>query len=579
MPRSPIDHVVRSARRRLITQAWFERTAIAIAIGFAIGLTWFIVEPLVLESPPEWLRWTVLGSVVLLTGLVALLRSIRKAPSRMNAALEVDARFDLRERIATAVSLPSEVRTTAAGVAVCADADTHAAKLRVREKFPLQFRQSALLAPALAGCVALVAFVYHPITDSPAWVEAHQKPEAEKARLAGDPGRKPIVPPNPRMRRKDEPDRPNKSEAVKELEARLDKLERQARDANDPAEAREKVTEITSAQDRAKQEERERFDKLARIEQQLRQLEKLDSQDGFKDGPARNFNDSLARGDLKAAEEAVDELRKKAKDKKLDEKQKEKLDDQLHKMEDELQRLSRNKDEQEKLEQLAKKAKEEGRDTEGLEKELDRLKRDAEQLKSLEDLAQKLKQARQSLKAGDMEQLARDLERVKDQMQDLQGEAEDLKDIQDDIAKLDELKREMGRKAKDQKQAQGQPGAGGDDEDGPERLGRKKEGQQGNGNGPGGRGTGSGDRPENPNAPTARGPEERQRSPFDARGRKQYGGAVAGPAFTKRSPVEMSSAIEQAVQEAPEALDAQRLSRDDKDAVKEFFQSLGNQKR
>ena len=72
-------------------------------------------------------------------------------------------------------------------------------------------------------------------------------------------------------------------------------------------------------------------------------------------------------------------------------------------------------------------------------------------------------------------------------------------------------------------------------------------------------------------AGTGRGLEERQRTPFDPKGRKQYAGAVAGPAFTKRSPTQLGEAIDQAVQEAPDAIANQPVSRDDKDAVKEFY--------
>ena len=54
---------------------------------------------------------------------------------------------------------------------------------------------------------------------------------------------------------------------------------------------------------------------------------------------------------------------------------------------------------------------------------------------------------------------------------------------------------------------------------------------------------------------------------------------MPGPAFTKRSPAEVSGAITVAVQEAADAIANQPLSRDDKEAVKEFIQGLGNQKK
>ncbi len=580
MARPPLERLVHSARRRLVAQALLARLATYTAAALGVGLAWFVAEPLVLTDPPAGLRWAVLAGAAALAGIAAVVRTVRKAPPPLAVALEVDSRFDLRERVTSALALPFEARDTPMGRAVVADAEERVAPLRAGEQFPVRPPRSAAWLPVLAGGVALVAFVYHPVTDSPAWAEARQKDDDKDGpKVAGEPGGK--VPPRPaaRTKRPDDPDRGPKSDAVKELEADLDRLERQAREAGDtPAAAREKVTEITAAEDRAKQAERERFDKLARLEQQLRQLDKLDAADGFRDGPAKDFNDALARGDLKAAQEAVEELRKKAEAKQLDPKQQDQLAGQFDKMRDELQRLARNKEQQGKLDDLIAKAKREGRDPEALERERDRLKADAEQTKALEELARKLGDAGKSLKDGDSEQLARELERLAGQMRDLRGEAEDLKDLQDQIGRLQDLKDELTRgQGAGEKAGRGKAGADGQPGNGTGKAAGVRTATVGTGTGSGG--PASGARPENADAETARGSEERQRSPFDVRGRKAYGGSVAGPAFTKRSPVEMSGAIEQAVQEAPEAIDAQRLSRDDRESVKEFFQSLGDQKR
>ena len=69
--------------------------------------------------------------------------------------------------------------------------------------------------------------------------------------------------------------------------------------------------------------------------------------------------------------------------------------------------------------------------------------------------------------------------------------------------------------------------------------------------------------------------EEKQKGLFDPRGKKVYGGGVRGPAFTKKSSVELGKQIQEAVQEAPSAVDAQRLPRDARDSVKEYFENLG----
>lgn len=68
------------------------------------------------------------------------------------------------------------------------------------------------------------------------------------------------------------------------------------------------------------------------------------------------------------------------------------------------------------------------------------------------------------------------------------------------------------------------------------------------------------------------------RSPFDVKGRKVFGGLTKGQAFTKQTDKQLGSTIEQAVQEAPTAPDVQRLPRDARDSVKEYFEKLGGTK-
>ncbi|HUR53698.1 MAG TPA: hypothetical protein VMZ71_06185, partial [Gemmataceae bacterium] len=283
---SPVDRVVRSARRRLFAQAVVNRLVAAWAVALAVALAWFLAEPLLLESA---VRWTVLASLVVVATLAAVVLTIRRAPSRLDAALELDSRFALRERVTSVLSLPEVLRDSPAGRALLADAEKHATPVRVRDKFALFLPRSAVRVPVFSALLAVVAFVYHPVTDSPAWAESKQK-QAETARAsASTDGKRPTA--KAADRPKVEPERANKSAQVKELEAELDRLDRQARDTNPTAErVREKITEITAAEEKARAAEREAFDKLSRMENTMRQLEKLSGADDFKDGPAKELN-------------------------------------------------------------------------------------------------------------------------------------------------------------------------------------------------------------------------------------------------------------------------------------------------
>jgi hypothetical protein len=62
---------------------------------------------------------------------------------------------------------------------------------------------------------------------------------------------------------------------------------------------------------------------------------------------------------------------------------------------------------------------------------------------------------------------------------------------------------------------------------------------------------------------------------FDPRGKKSYGGAMKGPSFTKKSTVELGQEIQQAVQEAPQAIDSQQVPKEAQTGVKEYFEKIG----
>jgi hypothetical protein len=72
--------------------------------------------------------------------------------------------------------------------------------------------------------------------------------------------------------------------------------------------------------------------------------------------------------------------------------------------------------------------------------------------------------------------------------------------------------------------------------------------------------------------------DERVRSPFDVKGKKSFGGLTKGQAFTKKTDKELGSAIQQAVQDAPGSVDVQKLPRDARESVKEYFEKLGGTK-
>src|SRR5258708_983956 len=102
---SALDRQVRRGPRPAVPRsllalvAWSWVTALAVAAG------WFLVQPYLLPDAPDWLRWTVLGGLAGLASLAGVVLAVLRAPSPVAAALSLDERFSLKERVTTSLTL------------------------------------------------------------------------------------------------------------------------------------------------------------------------------------------------------------------------------------------------------------------------------------------------------------------------------------------------------------------------------------------------------------------------------------------------------------------------------------------
>jgi len=557
-----IERSVRRAHRRLFGNSLLSKLGVGLATGMALGLVWFLAEPWLLQTSPDHLRWTVLGSLAAVGAVVAIVLAVVKSPTLATAALELDGRFELRERVTTVLGLTAGDRATSAGQAVLSDAAAKVLPLNVSEKFPLRPRRSSLLVPAFAGLIALTFFFYDP--DTTGSLQANEGDSGKKkadGKLTAKDKKAPVKPFTQMQKPPEQKERASKSQDLKDLETELDKL--MEKWAKDPAETdekkREKVSELTAMEEKLKKFEQEKAQKLEALENKLGKLDRLNHDKEFADGPAEKFNDALSKGDLKKAEEELDQLKKKAKEKKLDKTDLQKLDRQMKQMQEEAEKLSRNKEEQKKLKDKLDKAKKDGRDkdAETLQRELDKMQKEGEaSAEQMDKLAEQCAKCQKAIQNGDMEELANQLEAMKSQLKDIEG---DLEDIDDAEGYLQRLKEEMKKAWR---------GCKGDGEDG-DKISESDGAEWTNKGRPG-----AGRRDENKDAKSAT-VDERLRGLFDPKGKKSYGGSTRGPAFTKKSSVELGQDIQTAVQEASRGLDAQNVPRDAKAAVKEYMEKIG----
>src|SRR5207248_11484683 len=113
--------------------------------GGLLASDWRLAQPVLLPGTADWLGWAVSGGLVLLATVLAATLACLAAPSRLAAALALDERFGLKERVTTSLSLPPEQEDSPAAQALRADVNRRVAGLDVRARFPVRLSWSAAL--------------------------------------------------------------------------------------------------------------------------------------------------------------------------------------------------------------------------------------------------------------------------------------------------------------------------------------------------------------------------------------------------------------------------------------------------
>lgn len=553
---SPVQTVVAKqvARvgRRLFVQSLLRYLAIGWSLALLVGIGWILIQPFALTTPPDWLRWAVLGGLVGVATLVAIVLTILRRPSAAQAALSLDSEFGLRERVITACTLTPELAATSAGQALLADTHAKVEKLNVADRFPVRLPRASAWLPATVAAAFGVAICYNP-----SFQQAQANPETKaldkdikKAldKKIEEVFKKPRTPQKPEER--------PKSADLQRLEAKLDEIAKQPRD--NTQQLRERIKDLTSLEEEIKKLERERSEKANAMRQQLQSKDKFMPNDVPKDGPAKDLTQALAEGDLEKAKDELDKLAKKIEKNELSEKEKEQLQKQLENLEKKLQNLAEQKQKEEQLKKLAQEGK---LDAETLKRELQELKKEGEKLKDMQKLANKLAQCKQCMSQGDAGEAAKALGQAAQDLANMELNQQELEDLRDQLARLQDAKDALGR-ASDGGESDGEP------QNNP--FQQPSDFSKNNG------GQGAGRRPDGKQGPT-NSFDARQASQFNPKGQKVFDGYAPGQAFKKKAGVDLAGEIKQAAQEAPDAIETQRIPKAARDMARGYFKNLGGQ--
>lgn len=537
---SPLQRQVSRVSRRLFLRTFFVFLLWSWAVALVLSAGWFLAQAFLWENLQDWQRLAVAEGLFFLATVAAVVLAIVRAPSKISAALLLDERFGLKERATTSMTLAPELETSPAAQALLADVNQRVEKLDIGSRFPVGVPWSITLAPACAAILAIAAFYYQPPPS-----EANTSPEKDLKQPAAN--AKEIENKINQLKKKvseKQKGRKEVSEELKRLDAELDQILNRPRQTKE--QLRERVPEMAALEEAMKNREKELADKIKALKQQLQQMDKMAGNDS-QEGPAKDLQDALAKGNLDKAKEEIEKLSKKLKENKLTDEEKEQLGNQLKQLKEKLERVAKQENKEKQLKQLAKEGK---LDAETLKRELDQLKKDKEKLKDLQELANKLGQCQKCMQKGDGKGAMENLKGAAAKLKDLDLEEKDLDALQEQLQRLEDAKESMCQGC------QGDPQDSGPGDQPIPAMGRRPRGEKS--------ATSSFD--------------ARARGEFDPKGKKIFDGYAPGQNFKKKTAAEMAGEVHQAAtQDAPEAIEQQRIPKAAKDIAKEYFRKLAGQ--
>jgi len=545
-----LEQQVARARRRLVTEQFLTRAVWCLFAALVVAAVAIAVPRVVaLENLPDiWdLAWLV--AAVGFGLLAATAWTMFSHRTSLDAAIEIDRRFDLRERVASSLSLTEAELASEAGQALVKDALRAARRIDVDDMFRLRLSDRAWL-PLVPAAIAfaLVLFV-HPREAASSIDRQAAQAFLEQKKTALESARKKL----------EEQRKQAERNGLKAAEGLFKQIEEGTRDLSEKRDI-DRTNATVKLNDLARQLE-ERQKQLGGKEGLQKQFQNLKN---LGAGPGDKIAQAMKQGDFKMALAEIEKLAKDLREGKLDEKAKAELAQQLAQMKEKLQAAAEAHqqvmdDLKKQIDQLRKQG-DLARAGE-LQQKLDQLQQQAPQMNRLQQLANQLGQAQQGLQQGDGQKAAAALGEMADQLDQLQQEMNELAMLDAAMQQLAMAKDAMGCQACQGEGCQAcQGGQFAMDELMNQRPGMGI-----------GKGRGIGPRPNEPNNTNTRDTQVRQKP---GQGAATFGGLVEGPNI--RGDVEQAIQQEMASQAAEPAdpITSDQLPRNRREHAEQYFQIL-----
>jgi len=548
-----IREQVRRARRRLSLELFLNRllrcwlaTCILAVLGLAVPKLWGI------RLPANWPLLCILAGAV--TGLLfALGWTWLRGRSALEAAVEIDRRFDLKERVASSLSLTPAAAKTSAGQALLTDTVRAVGRIAIHEKFKIRVQQRAWLplVPALLAFL-LVVFVDNRTAQStvdpkPPELTQEQHDNATKKlreRLA--------------KRRKEAAQK-----GLKDAEKLFRDLEKQTEKMASAKNADRKRS-LLKLNDLAKQLEQRR-QQLGGKQQMRKQFAKLNN---MSQGPADKMVEAMKKGHWKAAQQELQKLKQQLEGGKLDQQSKQELQQQLKQIEKKLSEVKEAH--QQAMENLKKQIEQERKQGDlsragELQQKLDQMQQQQNQRNKINELAQKMGECQQCMQEGDGKGAAAALDQMMKQMEQLQQEMAEGELLDMATDQLQMAKDAMGCQACQGEGCQACQGGG----QGSDRFSDRFNERGGNGMGAGRGGFGS--RPDEKNDVSFRDSRVRQKP---GKGAAVVVGEADGPNFRGQVLESIKSQMATDASTPTDPIVLERLPKSRREHHEEYFNSF-----
>jgi len=541
------------ARRRLIIEqfiaalAWWWFGAFALS-SLALGIGKLLPG---LDGPvwtAAWLAGTAVGGLV-----GAALQTWFRRRSTLEAALEIDRRFGLKERVSSSLALNTDERLTDVGQALVADAADRVDRLEVSERFRVRAGRRAMLplAPA-ALAFGLAMFVSGRGEDNPALGTATEPEQAEQVKKSARQLQKKLA------ERRKEAEKLGLADAGDLFKKLTDGTKELSRKDVDRKQALVKLNDLAKELDKRRQQ----VGNSQQIKQQFKELKDLPK------GPADKLAQAMENGDFSKAAKELEKLQQQLAKGDLDKQAKQDLAKQMQHMQKALEKAAAAHDQaKQELRQQIDKQRQAGNNEQAgkLQEQLDKLSKQTSAMSKMDEMAKQLGKAADKLKQGGakdaqeaVDQLARDVESMKKELE----ESEMLDEAMEQLAD-----------AKGSMQCKKCGGEG---------CAACQGGEQ---QSPGGKGAGRGDKPGTglgQGKGQADRPEKKTDTGFyDSNVRQNVGKGggtvtdlVDGPSRKGVVREEIKSELETSRSDSADPLSGQRLPRDYRDHAKKYFDAL-----